>query len=433
MAIDLSALNFGNSLVYKKFDFSFNIKPRIMVSEPSTKVNSHEVQRQTNKEASASEKREYEKVFNARVSDEVKRAEAGMTTIYFRDPITKKLTRSALSGDSLSRLGREFGADDMKKRADGSYILSGKAENFVSGWYADIAYARGYLKADKNKDGYFTEQELKNVRSGFVAQVLHNKDTDEIAFDASYVESYIELGGKYTQIASKERFENSFASSQREFGSKTIGIELDKSIKNDKNLDGKITYEEIDKDSTTLQVRSVNDPLFIMERFMYRATNHNIKPFFKDEYGNDLSKSLIDEKTSDMLIKKALDRLGQGVAFDDLDKDEKAFLQLHLRSQIFDEKKDELGNSYLEFNEEKFKSFYAEFKEDFKQRSADFLGISSEDALGLDYDNLGKIVDELYTTYIDTNATSVSYIGDTIRLRDKYFDKFGFGTLDKEA
>ncbi|EOI4432688.1 hypothetical protein ACMT1J_001218 [Campylobacter jejuni] len=30
----------------------------------------------------------------------------------------------------------------MTKRLDGSYILSGKAENFVAGWCADIAYTR---------------------------------------------------------------------------------------------------------------------------------------------------------------------------------------------------------------------------------------------------------------------------------------------------
>lgn len=428
--MDLSALNFGNSLVYKRFEFNQNAKPRILM-EKSTATSTDAKHKDANKEASVDEKHEYEKVFNARVSDEVKRAEAGMTTIYFRDPITQKLTRSALSGESLSTLGREFGSDDLTQRADGSYILSGKAENFVAGWYADIAYTRGYLKADKNGDGFYNEQELKNVRSGFTAQVLHNSTTGEIALDASFVESYIELGGNYTNIATKERFEDSPASSKREFGSATIGIELDKTIKNDKNLDGKITYEEIDKDSTTLQVRSVSEPEFEWELFRYRASNHNIKPFFKDEYGNYLGKTLDDEKTSDMLTKKALDRLGQGVAFDDLDGEEQAFLKFNLADELFDKKYDENGNVVeLIFNEEKFQKFYAEFKESFKQRSAEFLGLSSEDASKLDYENLSQIVDEIYSTYISTNATSVSYIGDTINLRNKEWDTL-FPSIDK--
>lgn len=430
--MDLSALNFGNSLVYKRFEFNLNAKPRILM-EKSAASSTDSAHKDANKEASVDEKREYEKVFNARVSEDVKRAEAGMTTIYFRDPITKKLTRSALSGESLSALGREFGSDDLKQRADGSYILSAKAENFVAGWYADIAYTRGYLKADKNGDGFYNESELKNVRSGYMAQVFHNSSTDEIAFDASFVESYIELGGKYTSPLGKERFENSPVSSQREFGSKTIGIELDKAIKNDKNLDGKITYEEVDKNSVTLQVKSVPQPLFDWGLFLYRSENHNIKPFFKDENGDYLGKLLNCEKTSDMYVKKALDRLGKGVAFDDLEYEEQSFLKFHLADKIFDEKKDEFGNTYLEFNEEKFEQFYAEFKESFKQRSAEFLGLSREDASKLDYDKLSQIVDELYDTYINTNATSVSYIGDTINLRDKKMSGFGYDALDIEA
>ena len=69
-----------------------------------------------------------------------------------------------------------------------------------------------------------------------------------------------------------------------------------------------------------------------------------------------------------------------------------------------------------------FKKFYAEFKESFKQRSAEFLGLSSEGASKLDYENLSQIVDELYSTYISTNATSVSYISDTINLRNTKWD-----------
>lgn len=195
--MNLSALNFTGATVFKRFEFNLNAKPKILAQSQNSSANSHKIERQSNNEASASEKKEYEKVFNARISDEVRRAEAGMTTIYFRDPITRKLTRSALSGESLSALGREFGSDDLKKRADGSYILSGKAENFVAGWYADIAYTRGYLKADKNADGFFSESELKNVRSGFVAQTLENTDTGEIS-NLSFVESYIKLDGDFT-------------------------------------------------------------------------------------------------------------------------------------------------------------------------------------------------------------------------------------------
>lgn len=89
---------------------------------------------------------------------------------------------------------------------------------------------------------------------------------------------------------------------------------------------------------------------------------------------------------------------------------------------IFDEKLDEFGNLYLEYNKEKFEQFYAEF-----------LGLSREDASKLDYDKLSQIVDELYATYKSTNATSISKIGDTINLRDGQFNKLHNDTLDIKA
>lgn len=122
-----------------------------------------------------------------------------------------------------------------------------------------------------------------------------------------------------------------------------------------------------------------------------------------------------------MWLKNALDKLGKGVEFDDLEDNERMLLMIHLTDELFDEKLDEFGNPYLEYNEEKFEQFYAEFKESFKQRSAEFLGLSREDASKLDYDKLSQIVDELYATYKNTNSTSIGKIGDTINLRDSEF------------
>lgn len=419
--MNLSALNFTGATVFKRFEFNLNAKPKILTQSQNSSANSYKIERQSNKEASASEKKEYEKVFNARISDEVRRAEAGMTTIYFRDPITRKLTRSALSGESLSALGREFGSDDLKKRADGSYILSGKAENFVAGWYADIAYTRGYLKADKNADGFFSESELKNVRSGFVAQTLENTDTGEIS-NLSFVESYIKLDGDFTTPFNENKaFKETATSLQGDFGSKTIGIELDKMIKKDKNLDGKLTYNEMGGERLQTETTRARGELFNAAEMAFAAVNFK-KLNAQKGLNNPDGIILNNAKTSDMWVKQSLDKLASGVEFDDLNSNEQAILKWHLRDKIFDEKKDEFDNTYLEFNKEKFENFYAEFKESFQQRSAEFLGLSSKDTGGLDYENLSKIVDELYNTFLDTYSTSISTIGDTINLRDRQFD-----------
>lgn len=419
--MNLSALNFTGATVFKRFEFNLNAKPKILTQSQNSSANSHKIERQSNNEASASEKKEYEKVFNARISDEVRRAEAGMTTIYFRDPITRKLTRSALSGESLSALGREFGSDNLKKRADGSYILSGKAENFVAGWYADIAYTRGYLKADKNADGFFSESELKNVRSGFVAQTLENTDTGEIS-NLSFVESYIKLDGDFTTPFNENKaFKETATSLQGDFRSKTIGIELDKMIKKDKNLDGKLTYNEMSGERLQAETTRARGDLFNAAEMAFAAVNFK-KLNAQKGLNNPDGIILNNAKTSDMWAKQSLDKLASGVEFDDLNSNEQAILKWHLRDKIFDEKKDEFDNTYLEFNKEKFENFYAEFKESFQQRSAEFLGLSSKDTSGLDYKNLSKIVDELYSTFLDTYSTSISTIGDTINLRDRKFD-----------
>lgn len=419
--MNLSALNSTGATVFKRFEFNLNAKPKILAQSQNSSTNSHKIERQNNNEASASEKKEYEKVFNARISDEVRRAEAGMTTIYFRDPITRKLTRSALSGESLSALGREFGSDDLKKRADGSYILSGKAENFVAGWYADITYTRGYLKADKNADGFFSESELKNVRSGFIAQTLENTDTGEIS-NLSFVESYIKLDGDFTTpFNEKKAFKETATSLQGDFGSKTIGIELDKMIKKDKNLDGKLTYNEMSGERLQAETTRARGDLFNAAEMAFAAVNFK-KLNAQKGLNNPDGIILNNAKTSDMWVKQSLDKLASGVEFDDLNSNEQAILKWHLRDKIFDEKKDEFDNTYLEFNKEKFENFYAEFKESFRQRSAEFLGLSNKDTGGLDYENLSKIVDELYNTFLDTYSTSISTISDTINLRDRQFD-----------
>lgn len=131
---------------------------------------------------------------------------------------------------------------------------------------------------------------------------------------------------------------------------------------------------------------------------------------------------LDDEKTTDMWLKKILDKLGKGTKFDNLTANEQVFLRFHLADKIFDLKTNEQGEKYLEFNEEKFQNFYTEFKENFKRKSADFLGLLSDEASRLDYENLSKIVDELYATFTDTNSTSISTIGETISLRKKFID-----------
>ncbi|HEG0497535.1 TPA: hypothetical protein SB541_001506 [Campylobacter jejuni] len=370
--------------VYKSF--KLNLKPKIL-NEKDENSSSFQDQK-TDVAQTMLQRLEDEKVFNQKVSDKVKKAERGMTTIYFRDPITNKLVRSALSSTAINKMGIEFDKEDMTKRLDGSYILSGKAENFVAGWYADIAYTRAYVASDRNNDGYLEDYELEDTKSGFVAQETNL---------GLFVQSYIQLNGSVDTLFG---FEKDFRemrpddTKDTDFASRTISLELDKMIRKDGDFNGELSFSE-----TGMQAVKTKAPNsgWTESVGMLTLTKFN--------------------QINTIEIKDILDKLGKGVKYDDLSEDEKSLLKMQLSDKIFDEVEDkETGNKKLVFNPDKFKIFYEGFVDLFKQRSAKMLGLKPEDATKLNYDNLGEIVNEMKQTYFDTNSTSYGKISDLIKI-----------------
>ncbi|MCH3873756.1 hypothetical protein LZC35_08570 [Campylobacter jejuni] len=311
-----------------------------------------------------------------------------MTTIYFRGPITNKLVRSALSSTAINKLEIEFDKEDMTKRLDGSYILSGKAENFVAGWYADIAYTRAYVASDRNNDGYLEDCELEDTKSGFVAQETNL---------GLFVQSYTQLNGSVDTLFG---FEKDFRemrpddTKDTDYAGRTIGLELDKMIRKDGDFNGELSFSETG-----------------MQAVKTKAPNSG----WTESVGM-LTLTKFDQANT-IEIKDILDKLGKGVKYDDLSEDEKSLLKMQLSDKIFDEVEDkETGNKKLVFNLDKFKIFYEGFVDLFKQRSAKMLGLKPEDATKLNYDNLGEIVNEMKQTYFDTNSTSYGKIADLIKI-----------------
>ncbi|EPB3729697.1 hypothetical protein ACRG4B_001616 [Campylobacter jejuni] len=370
--------------VYKSF--KLNLKPKIL-NEKDENSSSFQDQK-TDVAQTMLQRLEDEKVFNQKVSDKVKKAERGMTTIYFRDPITNNLVRSALSSTAINKMGIEFDKEDMTKRLDGSYILNGKAENFVAGWYADIAYTRAYVASDRNNDGYLEDYELEDTKSGFVAQETNL---------GLFVQSYTQLNGSVDTLFG---FEKDFRemrpddTKDTDYAGRTIGLELDKMIRKDGDFDGELSFSETG-----------------MQAVKTKAPNSG----WTESVGI-LTLTKFDQ-TNTMEIKDILDKLGKGVKYDDLSEDEKSLLKMQLSDKIFDEVEDkETGNKKLVFNLDKFKIFYEGFVDLFKQRSVKMLGLKPEDATKLNYDNLGEIVNEMKQTYFDTNSASYGKIADLIKI-----------------
>ena len=283
------------------------------------------------------------------LSDKVKDAEKNLQTIYFRDPLNQKITQSALSSESISRLKEFFGDGDFYTRKDGSLILNGKAENFVSGWYGDIAYTREYLKADKNHDGFMDKAELDETKSGFGTYGYFGHYGKKILFSENLgVFNYLKLGTLYYK--------------SDKFAAPTLALELDKTLKNDKNLDGIITNGDV------LTLKEIKE-----------ADKTNIEKSYLGE-GLDFSKvyTLLDLMLRDEKNLNLMNKLAQN-DFDISKLNEEELKEFKENfSFLFD--KDT-------FNKEKAKEFYGGLEKEFKAKNEEIFKTSSEDKVEDKKDN----------------------------------------------
>ena len=307
------------------------------------------------------------------LSDRVKDAEKNLQTIYFRDPLNQKITQSALSGESISRLKEFFGDGDFYTRKDGSLILNGKAENFVSGWYGDIAYTREYLKADKNHDGFMDKAELDETKSGFTGHGFFIHRGDKILYyQEDYIESYIKLNG---YALSSDGFTLEYFPKFREslykegkFAAPTLALELDKTLKNDKNLDGIITNREI-----------------LTPNEMIQGSKEMIQYVLTYAKGHGKVYTLLDLMLRDEKNLNLMNKLAQN-DFDISKLDEEELKEFKENfSFLFD--KDT-------FNKEKAKEFYEGLEKEFNQKNEEIFKTSKEDKVEDKKDNFKNSSDD---------------------------------------
>lgn len=156
--------------------------------------------------------------------------------VYFKDNTSGEYIKIGLSDENLNKLKSVFDTKDFFSRDDGSTILNGKAESFVGGWFGDIAYKRGYLKADSNNDGFMSSVELMDTYSGFGSEGRYYLGTMKAIADGA---------SGYTQYTKEFQNRHSTMSNNNKYTSDTIEKELNKTLKNDKNSDGKLSYGEL--------------------------------------------------------------------------------------------------------------------------------------------------------------------------------------------
>lgn len=282
------------------------------------------------------------------LSDKVKDVQKDLQTIYFRDPLSKELTQSALSSESIARLKEAFGSGDFYTRKDGSLILNGKAENFVSGWYGDIAYTREYLKADKNQDGFMEKTELDETKSGFMGVGYFIREGQKIVLSVDLqTKSYLKLKNVYYK--------------SDKFAAPTLALELDKTLKNDKNLDGII------KNSDVLSLEELIEADKATIEGSLGGNTKEVKLY-----------TLLDLMIRDEENLKLVNKLAQNdFDIDKLDEEELKKLKENF-SFLFD------GDV---FNKEKAKEFYENLEKEFKTKNETIFKTSSEDRVEDKKDN----------------------------------------------
>ncbi|OCL81676.1 hypothetical protein AAX27_02225 [Aliarcobacter thereius] len=150
--------------------------------------------------------------------------------------------------------------------------LKDKAQEFVAGWFADIAYTRGFLKADVNNDGILSEEEYGNTRNDTNISLKIRFNNDTFVAEENTIENY------------SKRTDFEYISYRTEKKEGSIDDELNYTLNLDKDFDGNITLQEAYEGES-----SVNDKVkYDMQKLFIDSD------FFKNDgyFGNYFNQAL---------------------------------------------------------------------------------------------------------------------------------------------
>ncbi|MFA6143558.1 MAG: hypothetical protein WCW84_00690 [Sulfurimonas sp.] len=289
----------------------------------------------------------------------------GKQTVVFNDAQSDQKVALTLDNKTIEKLKTHFGSDDVYARSDGIVRLDNKAEAFVSGWFADVAYKREVLGADQNNDGKIDDQEYRKTKS--------------------FVHGYIEIDMNHGSInAINDVVTENYADGSRlnpndymqhlKSDSTNLDTIVGESINTDTNYDGNIGLDE-------------------MLKFVYKtgSTAVAVAKDAKDLFGGNLDKELgsaLDgiitstihkKKETDDEEKKKMEALQKLIAsggnVSALSADEKVLLQNELAK-------------YTKTNE-KYDTKELQGLQETMQKVKEYKDTTSEEKLGLYYQERG--------------------------------------------
>lgn len=153
--------------------------------------------------------------------------------VAFNDSVSGEIAIVSLNSSTMDKLKVHFGEEDFYERKDGITRLDNKAESFVAGWFADIAYKREFLSADHNQDGKLDSAEYLDTRNEFNG---HGE-----LYGSGQVKEVIEK----TYMKVSENGSNIVRYNRDDYTRPTsIDEELNTTLKIDTNFDNTITLRE---------------------------------------------------------------------------------------------------------------------------------------------------------------------------------------------
>lgn len=206
-------------------------------------------------------------------------------TVVFDDPKSGQKVALTLDNKTIEKLKNHFGSDDVYTRSDGIVRLDNKAEAFVSGWFADVAYKREVLGADQNNDGKIDDQEYRKTKS-FIHGYI------EIEMNQGSIRSINDVVTE--NYADGSRLQENDYMQHLKSDTTTLDAIIDESINTDRDYNGNIGLDE-------------------MLKFVYKtgstavAVTKDVKSLFGGNIDNELSSALDNIITNTIHKKKEHD------------------------------------------------------------------------------------------------------------------------------
>ena len=163
--------------------------------------------------------------------------------VSFKDLISNNTINIKLSDENLEKLKLTFGTENFSKNANGEIIISGEAEKFVSGWFGDIAYKRGYALADSDKNGLLDDKEKTNTLAGYGTQGNFFIGGENTKFSTNV--NYVSIESMASYLPYNKHYDAPLQNS--------IEKELNKTLKADVNMDGYLSLGELHSKQEIIQ------------------------------------------------------------------------------------------------------------------------------------------------------------------------------------